>query len=496
MPARPSNRSGNARTIAVVVVCAVAIIGAAVVYSRLPNKKSSDETLLLHTVARSDFEAFVTEPGDVASSSNVEVRCRVKSRGAPGTAILRICDEGVNVKEGDFLIQFDDSVLQNDLLAQKIVAANDKALLIQAESDLENAKRTLREFDQGLFQQELELLESELFVAEEEFRKNELAVASGRRLAARGLINELQVTAAQFAFEKAKKDVAAATRKVDVYKRFTREKMVGEYEAEIEKQKANVEAAQFTLALSKQKLAETAEQIEFCTVTAPAAGQVVHANERDGRGDTPEVMEEGTIIRENQIVIRLPDLANMQVDVNVNESHVNRIRKGQPAVIELDADPDNILRGEVTEIAAYPDPIRWHGAPLEYGTVVRVIDPPPTIRPGLRAKVKVFFESEPQVLQVPLAAVVEHDEQHFCLVRADDGWRTQQIQLGANNNTHVVIEEGLADGDQVALTPFQHIKRSELPAAPASEVARGDTRDSVPLKAAASTDAKKVAPAS
>ncbi|MBC8352789.1 MAG: HlyD family efflux transporter periplasmic adaptor subunit [Planctomycetes bacterium] len=496
MRSRNSHPRGNAVKTLVGVICVVAIVGAAFAYLRQSPEPDSGQTLLLHTVEQSDFNAFVTEPGDVASSSNVEVRCRVKSRGAPGTPILRICDEGTNVKEGDFLIQFDDSVLQNELLAQKIVVANDKALLIQAESDLKNAQRTLTEFDEGLFQQELELLESELFVAEEELRKSELATASSKRLAARGLINTLQVTAAKFAFEKAKKDVDAATRKVDVFKRFTREKMSGEYEAEIAKQEANVEAATFTLKLSEQKLAETQQQIEYCLVNAPAAGQVVHANERDGRGDTPEVMEEGTIIRENQVVIRLPDLTNMQVDVNINESHVNRIKPGQIAEIELDADPDKVLHGEVKEIAAYPIPIRWHGAPMEYGVTVRIMDPPPTIRPGLRAKVKVFFESKSQVLQVPLAAVVEHDERHFCLVREEQGWRTQSIQLGSNNNTHVVVEEGLVDGDQVALTPFRHIKRSDLPDAAPIDIASDRKVDTHPIKAASSTAAAIAAPAS
>ena len=341
----------------VVLACAAIVIGLIVALTRVPNRSHSNQTLLLHTLEKSDFEAFVTETGDVASSSNVEVRCRVKSRGSPGTPILKICEEGANVKAGDFLIQFDDSVLQNDLLAQKIVVANDKALLIQAESDFKNANRTLREYDQGLYQQELEILEGELFVAEEELRKSELALGSSNRLASRGLIKELQVTAAEFAVEKTKKDVAAANRKVEVYKKFTRDKTIGEYEAEIEKQQANVEAATFTLELSEQKLKEIEEQIGFCLVKAPADGQVVHANEREGRGDTPDVIEEGTIIRENQVVIRLPDLQSMQVDVKINESHVNRIRTKQLSQIELDSDPKNVLRGEVQEVAAYPSRI-------------------------------------------------------------------------------------------------------------------------------------------
>ena len=100
---------------------------------------------------------------------------------------------------------------------------------------------------------------------------------------------------------------------------------------------------------------------------------------------------------------------------------------------------------------------------MEYGAVVKILDPPPTIRPGLRAKVRIIFESKKSVLQVPLAAVIEHGNQHYCLVREQQSWRPQAIQIGSNNNTHVIVQEGLAEDDRVALTPFRHIRRTDLP---------------------------------
>ena len=463
---RPRNRklgvprSGRSLIVLVVLTCLLAAGGGLLLLSPGAPDEANQE-ILLHRVERSDFEAFVTEPGDVASSSNVDVRCQVKSRGSAGTAIVRICDEGTEVKEGDFLVQFDDSVLQNELIAQKIVVANDKSDLIQAESDLANAQRTLREYVEGLFEQQTELLESDVFVAEEDLRKKDLMLASSRRLASRGLTSLLQVKAAEFAVEKSKKDVAAANRALAVYRDFTREKLVGEYEANIKKQEAVQEAARFTLDLSQQKKLEIEEQIGHCLIVAPAAGQVVYNNERD-RGQ-PLVIEEGAIIRDNQVIIRLPDIHNMQVDVKINESHVNRVKVGQPARIILDADPDNQLVGEVKTVAPFPFPMRWHGAPLEYGVEVRIIDPPPSIRPGLRAKVQIFFESQADVLQVPLASVIVHNAQHYCLIKEADGWRPQKVSIGPNNNNLVVVHEGLAIGDQVALTPFRHIDRSDLP---------------------------------
>ena len=72
----------------------------------------------------------------------------------------------------------------------------------------------------------------------------------------------------------------------------------------------------------------------------------------------------------------------MEVHVRVNESHVNRVREDQEATIELDADRDCVLTGKVKDVAPYPYPLRWHGAPLEYGTVITIKDPPESLRPG------------------------------------------------------------------------------------------------------------------
>lgn len=462
MKTRNYHRLGRvlASLLAVLALCLV--LGGGAVWWLQSTVEDDGQTVLLHTIERGDFEAFVTEPGDVVSSSNVEIRCQVESRGTPGTSIVKICDEGSHVQAGDFLVQFDDSLLQNELIAQKIVSANDRAALIQAQSDQANAERTLAEFVDGLYKQECEVLESAIFVAEEELRKKELALESTRRMAAKGMLRGLQVSADEFAVDKARKDVAAAQRALDVYRDFTRDKTVGEYKAEIEKQKANVEAATFTLELSEQKLEDIEKQISFCFITAPTSGQVVYANDRN-RGENPTVVEEGTLIRYNQVVIRLPDIEKMQVDVKINESHVNRIRPGQPARIELDADPENVLYGEVVQVAPFPFPMRWHGAPLEYGVDVAITDPPSTIRPGLRAKVKIFFESHLDVLQVPLAAVIAHEDSHYCLKRDNDDWLVTPVQIGSSNNNQVIIVDGLNDGDQVALTPFRFIQRSDLP---------------------------------
>ena len=142
------------------------------------------DAALTHPVKRSDFEAFVTETGDVASASNREVRCEVEARGAPGTTIIKIVEEGTSVELGDFIVEFDSSALENDETAQRIVVANNRANLIQAESQLAKAERTLVEFEKGLFEQEVTLIEGEVFVAQESVERALAKLLHSQRLAA------------------------------------------------------------------------------------------------------------------------------------------------------------------------------------------------------------------------------------------------------------------------------------------------------------------------
>ena len=216
---RWSGRYGRVSIIIPAVLCGVILL--LLTFNRKEGAwpSQAEQTLLLHFVERSKFEAFVTEPGDIVSSSNVEVRCEVESRGSAGVTIVSLCEEGTEVETGDLLVQFDDSVLQNELIAQQIVVAKDKSALIQAESNLSNAERTLREYVEGLFQQEVETLESAVFVTEEDLRRKELELASHRRMASKGILNQLQVTAGEFALEKSRKDVAASKRALDVFKK-------------------------------------------------------------------------------------------------------------------------------------------------------------------------------------------------------------------------------------------------------------------------------------
>jgi multidrug resistance efflux pump len=423
----------------------------------------TESAALLHRVSVGEFTYVVTERGDLESSSNEDIRCLVKSKGGTGTPILKIVPAGTYVKHKEFLIQFDDSSLQADLIQQRIAVANAAALRTQAVSTLETAKATLAEYVDGTSKQELELVRSEVFVAQENLRRSEEHFHFSERLATKDYITAVQLDADRFAVKKSAKELEAAQMKLDVLQHHTYKKMSAQYKGDIDKAEAQLTAAVRSHNLEQQKLKEIEDQIAKCRVEAPSDGQVIYATQSDRSRDEQVVIEEGSMIREGQTVIRLPDPKRMQVRAVINETRINLIKPGIPAKVELDAEPGTELEAVVGMVDAFPIPKRWGGSVKEYGAVVKILEPSDKLRPGLRAKVRIFISGEQNVMQVPVQAVVERRGGHFCVMKDGDEWQAKAVELGPNNDKFVVVRSGLDAGADVALDPRRLLDQVTLP---------------------------------
>lgn len=443
-------RSGFAKTLLLVglVVCGSAI-ASVMVFRQADGNRVDSSNLLTFETFRNEFVASVNEAGDIESSVNTEVRCAVKSKGSPGTAILKIIPEGTMVEEGDFVCQLDDSALKDELTLQRIAVAEDKASLIQAQSDFDTAQRILQEFENGLYEQEVARLQAEVANAEEAVRRAAEFRRHSETLNRKGYRTKTQLEADQFAEAKAKLDLELAKQNLNVYRKFTKDRMIAEFSAEIKKQEANVEATLYTVELSKSRETELENEVANCRVTAPVSGMVVYANEVDRRGDASFVIEEGALIRDGQPIVMLPDPNRMQVRTKVNDSKINRVEVGDECLVRVDTDPEKPVAGKVKRIGSFPLPRRWYQAPIEYEVFVEITEVSDLIRPGLRGKVEMFTERIDNCIQTPLSAIIRHKGEYFVFVKDEIGVDARKVEIGENNDKFIVINSGLKVGEEV-----------------------------------------------
>ena len=451
--------------IVALILCGSVVVGSLVLRNGETDVGSAANALT-YKVFRGEFVSSVNESGEIESSSNIEIRCHVKGRGRAGTTVLEVVPEGTTVKEGDFICQLDDSMLQEQLIEQNIAVAQDEASVIQALSDLDTAKRSLEEFNDGTFEQDRAELKAAVAFAEETARRAHEYLEYSQSLNSKGYITRTQLEADTYAAEKAELDLTLSRQKLKVFEEFTKDRMVAEFEAEIKKQTAQVKASEYTLELSKAKQTEITEQIAACRILAPAAGIVVYANENDRRGESSIVIEEGAIIRDGQAMFRLPDPTRMQVKTTVNDSKINRVEAGQDTLIRVDTDPETPIAGRVRKVSTFPRPRRWYQAPIEYEVFVDITQQSPLIRSGLRGKVEIFVERIPDVVQAPVSSLVRHKGQFFVLVKSDDHRiEPRPVEIGSNNEKFVIIKAGLDVDEQVLVDADNYLDDIEFPTA-------------------------------
>ena len=405
-----------------------------------------------------EFKLEITEPGEVKSAENVEIKSEVKSRGSGGVSILEIVPEGTLVKKGDFLVRLDDASLQKDLLRQRISVHQANATLVKATADVEAAKLALKEYLSGSYREKEEQLESAEFVAKENLRRAEEYLEYSRKLAAKGYVSEAQLEADQFAVEKATKELDLAQTKLEVLRTHSRTAKVNELNASILTAEARLESARNSNELELAQEKDIEEQIEKCVIHSPADGEVTYANVNN-KGI---VIAEGEDVRENQIIIQLPNTSRLLVQGKINESRVEQVKAGMKCRITIDAMRDVSLEGTVESVSDYPWPAfdRYRAHIKEYGMKIIIDNPPDGVRTGMTAKVTILSEQIDNALQIPLPAVFRMDGSAYCLVgREGEELQLRAIELGPHNMTHAVVSSGLQAGELVVLNP-EHFRAS------------------------------------
>jgi RND family efflux transporter MFP subunit len=395
------------------------------------------------SVAQSDLVISVTEEGSLVSAENVDIACGV----AGGATIVSLVDDGAQVTEGMELVRLDSSAISENVSAQKIAYEKARAAMIQAEKDHAAAVIAVEEYTEGTFKKELRMAESNVTAATERLQATRNTLSYGERMFRKGYITPQQLEAQKSAVDRAELDLGTADISLDVLNRFTKPKMITELESVRDAAAARLDSEQASLDLEKAKLDRLNTQLEQCTITAPKAGLVIYANGRNR--DREAEIKEGTMVRERQVILQLPDLTKMRADVEVHEAKVDKIRPGMKAKVRVQG---REFTGEVTSVANRPES-NWFSTAKKYVVQVTIDGTTEQLRPGFTAEVEIVVADLASVISVPVAAVIEQSGEFVCAVRTEEGFERRSVEIGLSNDQLVEVKQGLSPGDRVFLYP-------------------------------------------
>jgi HlyD family secretion protein len=435
------------------VVGLLAVLGSVTTYISRVLTGDDTQAVMTHVVKRGELTVTVTENGTLESSNNKEIKCLVKG----GSTVLWVIETGTLVKPGDELVKLDTSLIEENITRQQIAYERAVANQIIAQSDVDVAETNIEEYINGTYLEERSTIEKEIFDAQEVVKKAELAHSSVVRMAAKGLIRDLQLEGEKFAVDSAVKDLEMKKRKLETLDQYKKKKSMQQFKSTLEAAKAKLAAEEASLLLEKDRLDRDKEQLVNCIIKSDAAGLVIFPSAAEWK-DTPDI-EEGAAVREQQTLLMIPDLTKMQVKVGIHESKVHRIRVGMHATVRLQ---EETLEGEVDEIAEVTRPAGWWtGNMVKYDTTIK-IQSRPGLKPGMSVVVDVVLGEHVDVLTIPVASIVQIGEQYLCWVKTAEGVNRRPIQLGDTNDEFTIVTAGLKEGDEVVLNPTAFVDDAQV----------------------------------
>ncbi len=211
---------------------------------------------------------------------------------------------------------------------------------------------------------------------------------------------------------------------------------------------------QVTAAEARVKVAQ--QDLDNCTVRAPFGGIVVSKDAQRGEMVSP-VSAGGGFTRTG--IATIVDMASIEIEVDVNESYIARVRTGQPVTAVLDAYPDWQIPAKVRTVIPTADRQK---ATVKVRATFDKLDP--RILPDMGVKVTFLGEERgapaagaPRVL-VSRAALVEDGGTTTVYVHRDGRVERRAVRLGqARGNEHEVVA-GLAEGEQVVTTNAKQLR--------------------------------------
>ena len=235
-----------------------------------------------------------------------------------------------------------------------------------------------------------------------------------------------------------------------------KENVVGR--AEVDTANAQVESLAARIAMTRQQVEVAESQVRAIetdlndmTVRAPFDGVAISKDAQPGEMISP-VSAGGGFTRTG--IGTIVDMSSLEIEVDVSESYINRVRPGQPVEAVLDAYPDWRIPAHV--ITTVPSADRQK-ATVRVRIGFEKLDP--RILPDMGVKVSFFAERAADApadvpkarLMVPKAAVRNSNGQSVVFVVRDERVERRAVKVGATEGERTEILSGLSVGDRVVV---------------------------------------------
>src|SRR5208283_103377 len=353
--------------------------------------------------------------------------------------------EGTRVKKGQVVCELDAAAFEDELQAQLVRWLKAKSWVDQAKSILEVSEISLREYRDGIYPQDLQLIRQYIQTCKIEKERSERNASWSRDMFKKGFRTAVQLKADELNDQEKNIALEEAEGMLERLVKFTGPKNIKSLEAKVKAVESDKKNQEASFQLETQRRDRLQKNIDRCTLRAPDEGIV------------EQQIDQGVTVREGQPIFQLPDPKSMRVKARINETKMGQLKSGQRALIKVDAFPDRLMQGTVAEITAISTPVNGPFSDVRiYFAMVKIDQGNDDLRPGLSAEVFLKCDSHTNVTRVPIQAVRSIDGKHYVALHQpspqdeqNSSWKWKRVELGISAPDFVEVVSGVKRGERV-----------------------------------------------
>ncbi|MEC8883339.1 MAG: efflux RND transporter periplasmic adaptor subunit, partial [Bacteroidota bacterium] len=239
---------------------------------------------------------------------------------------------------------------------------------------------------------------------------------------------------------------------------------------------ANVKSAFYNVQSAAANVNQSRDNLSRTSIYAPISGTISKLDVELGERVVGTQQMAGTEM------MRVADLGNMEVEVDVNENDIVKINIGDSTRVEVDAYLKKRFKGEVTEIANSAESNLTADQVTNFKVKVRILEESykdlvegkpeaySPFRPGMTATVDIITNRVDDAISVPISAIVIKNDTtattgfgtsqyEAVFVKNGDKASLKRIKTGIQDDSNIVVSEGLETGDEVITGPYNTVTK-------------------------------------
>jgi HlyD family secretion protein len=255
---------------------------------------------------------------------------------------------------------------------------------------------------------------------------------------------------------------------------------------------ASVRAVRYQIEQAQASLKSTLDNLSKTTFASPIDGIITSLRVEEG-----EVAIIGTMNNPGTVLLSIADLSVMEVEIEVDETDVIGVRLGQVADVRVDAFPNQIFKGKVTEVGSSALVKAVSATAQEskdFKVVITLDDPSKLLKPGLSASADIIAAEKKNVLSVPISALVVRDikaaggqtvepsrdrasgEEEGVYAVESGRAKFVPVKKGVMGELMIEIAGGLSEGQEIIAGPYDALRQIKDGTLVAAEPKKDETK--------------------